>query len=130
MATGAEIKTKFQGARDLAADFSFLQQSARVGAVPQGRPKEAQHFSAGCTVGKPKSPGRDKEAGRRTVSFVPDGTWFATAADPALKCWAIVFRPLGWGWETAGVQETEMRPAIAKPCLCGGLIDFHCLDTA
>ena len=30
------------------------------------------------------------------VSVVPDGTWFAADADPALKCWAIVGRPLGW----------------------------------
>ena len=47
---------------------------------------------------------------RRDVSVVPAGTRCATDADPALKCWAIVFRPLGWGWEPEGVQYTEMRP--------------------
>ena len=44
------------------------------------------------------------------ISVVPDGTWIALDVNPALKCWAIVFRPLGWHGEPDRVQQTEMRP--------------------
>ena len=46
-------------ARMRRAHLSFLPRSVRVGAVPQGRPKIAQHFSAGRAVGDPESPARD-----------------------------------------------------------------------
>ncbi|GDY22234.1 hypothetical protein LBMAG56_35810 [Verrucomicrobiota bacterium] len=54
------------------------------------------------------------------VSFVPDGTWFAAGADPALKCWAIVGRPLGWqrvaiaGGDALGLDGGEWHIRIAE----------------
>ena len=92
------------GGRTVWAQFSFWQRSVRVGAVPQGRPKIAQHWSAGWEVGEPASPGRDDSRRGREVSVAPAGTRFGTAVDPALKCWAIVVRPLGWHWEPGPVQ--------------------------
>ena len=46
-------------ARIRRAQLSLLPQSLRVPAVPQGRPRIAQHFSAGFAARDPQSPVRD-----------------------------------------------------------------------
>ena len=87
--------TKFTEFSLAKAHLSFLQQSVRVGAVPQGRPKIAQHFSAGSAmVGRTKSrQGRPIQGADDSV--VPAGLAGGIAAYPALKCWAILSRPSG-----------------------------------
>ena len=59
-------------ARKRWAHLSFLRRSVRVCAVRQGRPKIAQHFSAGRAVGEPESPVRDDRGmGTTFLSSLP-----------------------------------------------------------
>lgn len=58
------------------------------------------------------------ESGWRRISVScgdqsrPSGPAGTTENSPALKCWAIVVRPLGWGWKPAGARwwESDFRP--------------------
>ena len=87
--------TPYLGHQGFGAQPSFLPRPVRVGVVPQGRPKIAQHFSAGCAVGEPGSPGRDdRDSVLSPLSSLP-GLATLTASNPALKCWAILGRPCG-----------------------------------
>ena len=101
---------KRRGLRTAPATFAAAQ-AAKV--RPRKMSKlQARHFSAGLAAGEPESPVRDDRRRGRAFSVVPDGTWFATEMDPARKCWAIFFRPLGWHREPDPGQENEMRPAV------------------
>ena len=83
----------------------------RPSAGPPGRLKTAQPFSAGFAVVESENPGRDERGVRADISFVSGGTRLVADADPALKCWAIFCRPLGWGWGSERSQETEKLAA-------------------
>ena len=77
--------------------------------------------------------GRKKRDGARFLSSL-SGLGSLPDADPALKCWAIVFRPLGWNGEPGHAYElrcvfhgptwrgeTELF-AVASGMDCGGVV--------
>ena len=60
LVTRSRVRLRYRiSARIRRAQLSLLPQSLRVPAVPQGRPRIAQHFSAGFAAGEPQSPVRD-----------------------------------------------------------------------
>ena len=105
------------------AHLSFWQGRGTVLAVPAGRPRIAQHLSAGSASGPMPSPVRDE---RNRAPSPPlsslTGLSGSPVANPALKCWAIFGRPCGTLGARAsppltayGGRKWWARPGVSVP---------------
>ena len=90
--------------------LSFLQRSVRVAAVPQGRPKIAQHFSAGLAAGELASPGRDERGGTAHGFFRPCRDLVRYRRGPSTEVLGYCLSPAGLARGTRSCAKTEMRP--------------------
>ena len=82
-------------------------------AVPEGRPRIAQHLSAGLAALESASPAGTTAAWRGRFGR-PSGTWCLPTPDPALKCWAIVSRPSGTAATWAGYCQGRKCPSAGR----------------
>ena len=111
-------RKKLSCAPTIGAQLSFLQRSVRVGAVPQGRPKIAQHFSAGHTVGKPESPVRDERGGTAHGFFRPCRDWVRYRRGPSTEVLGYWLSPAGLGMGNRGrARNCDALPRSLPPKL-------------
>ena len=90
------------------------------GAVPQGRPKIAQHFGAGLAMSKPESPGRDDRGGTARGFFRPCRDWVRPGRGPSTEVLGYFLSPAGLGRGTGARSHPWVfnfqRHGVATAC--------------